>query len=115
MTPQVASWASDEQSSLVGAGLRAPRGLNGTKVKARPFLCRTAGPVTVPNNRPVAGHGLTRTSRLVKKELGRLRRGAGGVRSPTSTHRFPFGDWNCTRPPVNLPQSGIGRKVWWPG
>ncbi len=115
MTPQVASWASDEQSSLVGAGLRAPRGLNGTKVKARPFLCRTAGPVTVPNNRPVAGHGLTRTSRLVKKELGRLRRGAGGVRSPTRTHRFPFGDWNCTRPPVNLPQSGIGRKVWWPG
>jgi len=69
MTPQVASWASDEQSSLVGAGLRAPRGLNGTKVKARPFLCRTAGPVTVPNNRPVAGHGLTRTSHLVKKEL----------------------------------------------
>ena len=90
MITQIASGASGEQSSLVEAGLRGPRGPNEIKSKVRPFLCRTAGPVTLPNNRRVAGHGLRRTSRLVGQELGRLHQGVGDVRNPTRAVSFAF-------------------------
>ncbi len=96
VTPQVASWASGEQSSLVGAGLRDPRGRNEIKSKVRPFLCRAVGPVTVTQHSPVFLARHQGTSGLVGKELGRLRQGVGDVRSPTRAEGFAFDHLTAT-------------------